>query len=138
MRYRALNSSGDFVFGRGMAEYLVNSPAAVAQAVQTALLLHQGEWFLDLTVGMPWETQVIGYNTKSLYDAAIKNQILGVQGVRSILAYSSSLNTATRLLSVQVTINTIFGQTTTSINAFVPPHGYGIDPYGEFPYGGSL
>lgn len=91
MRYRALTSTGDYRLGRGSQEFLVNTPACVGQAVLTALLLHQGEWFLDLTVGMPWETQVLGKGTLSLYDAAIKAAILNVQGVKSILSYESIL-----------------------------------------------
>jgi len=94
MRYRALDANGDYSFGLGPQEYLANSPQTVAQAVLTALLLHQGEWFLDITAGMPWETQVLGFGTGSLYDAAIKNAILGVEGVASIVSYSSALGVA--------------------------------------------
>lgn len=111
MRYRKLDPQFDYVFGQGPQEFLVNSPACVAQAVRTALLLHQGEWFLDVTAGMPWETQVLGYGTQSLYDAAIKAVIGAVQGVQAILSYSSSLDISKRVLTVSATINTTFGQT---------------------------
>lgn len=138
MRYRSLTSSGDYTFGHGPTEFLVNSPATVAQAVTTALLLHQGEWFLDVTAGMPWETQVLGYGTQSLYDSAIKATILGVEGVQSIVSYSSSLNRATRALTVNVTLNTIYGQTSLSANVSGGiSGGYGIQPFGgPGPYGG--
>lgn len=111
MRYRALTTDGDYTFGAGPSEYLVNSPATVAQAILTALLLHEGEWFLDSTAGMPWETQVLGYNTQSLYDAAIKNCILSVEGASSFESYSSSLNKTNRGLTVNAIVNTIYGQT---------------------------
>lgn len=94
MRYRALTQTGDYSFGRGPQEYLANSPQCVAQAVLTALLLHQGEWFLDVTAGMQWETQVLGLRTGSLRDTAIRNCILGVQGVNKILSYQSVLGQA--------------------------------------------
>lgn len=136
MRYRKLTTTGDFTFGAGATEYLVDSPDCVAQAVLTALLLHQGEWFLDVTVGVPWETEVIGYGTRALYDAAIKAAILGVQGVNSIISYSSFLDTVKRALSITATIETIFG-----IGAISPVFtltGYGISPYqGGTPYGGG-
>lgn len=114
MRYRALTASGDYSFGLGPSEFLINTPATVAQAILTGLLLIQGEWFLNLLAGMPWFTQVLGFNTQSLYDPAIKNQILSTQGVASIASYSSSFNSAKRNLSVQATVNTIYGQVTIS------------------------
>lgn len=136
MRYRALDKNGDMQFGKGRSEeFLVNSPACVAQAVLTALRLHQGEFFLDATKGVPYETQILGYGTASLYDAVIKNAILGVQGVSSILAYSSSLNRANRTLSVSVTINTIYSGAAISVSLST---GYGYLGYGELPYGGAL
>jgi hypothetical protein len=133
MRYRTLDSAGDFVLGRGPNEYLVNSSQCVAQAVKTALLLHRGEWFLDLQKGIPYETEILGYGTASLYDAVIKNAILGVQGVASILSYSSVRNPTTRALTVAATINTIYGAS--SFSVFLS--GYGVEPYSEFPYGGG-
>lgn len=137
MRYRALTSTGDYSFGLGVQEFLVDTPATVAQAILTTLLLHQGEWFLDVTVGMPWETQVEGFNTASLYDAAIKNAILGTQGVQSIVNYSSSLNPTTRNLTVNCTVNTIYGPATISFGTAPGLSGYGIGPFNEFVYGGG-
>lgn len=115
MRYRALSPSGDYTFGRGQGNFLVNSPACVAQAVQTALALAQGEWFLDKTAGVPWATQILGYGTGPLYDLAIKDAILAVEGVDSITAYSSQLNAATRALTVTATIATIYGAATVTL-----------------------
>jgi len=111
MRYRALDSNGDYTFGKGNANYLVNSPACVAQAVRTALLLIQGEWFLDTTAGMPWNTKVLGFHSKDVYDITIKSVISAVQGVTAIVNYSSSLDPTRRALTVSVTINTQFGVT---------------------------
>ena len=132
MRYRTLDANGDYVFGHGPGEFLVNSSAAVAQAVLTDLLLHRGEWFLDTTIGMPWETQVLGYGTQSLYDSAIKTEVLGVQGVLAILSYSSSLNRVTRQLTVSMTISTVYGTATlTNVGiGIVAGAGFGLQAYG--------
>lgn len=111
MRYRKLDANGDYVFGHGSIDFLVNSSAAVGQAIETALRLIQGEWFLDTLAGVPYYTQILGYNTQSLYDTVIKNAIRNVQGVVSIVSYSSFLNAATRVLSISATVNTQFGQT---------------------------
>lgn len=111
MRVRALTSTGDMKFGNGGSDFLVNSPAAVAQLVETGLLLWRGEWFLDLTVGTPYMTDVLGYGTKALYDIAIQNQVLGTQGVTGISSYSSTFNSAARSLTVTMTVQTQFGET---------------------------
>lgn len=111
MRYRSLSPDGDYVFGQGTSEFLINTPAAVAQAVKTRLGLAQGEWFLDLNEGTPYSTEILGENTQAVYDQAIKDRILGTDGVTSIEDYESLLNTETRALTVSCKINTIYGQT---------------------------
>ncbi|SEU36129.1 hypothetical protein SAMN03159335_05380 [Burkholderia cepacia] len=112
MRYRKLDADGDFVFGGSANDFLVNSPDAVAQAVITRLRLHRGEWFLDTTAGMPWDTDVLGKYTSGKYDAAIRTCILGTQGVTELTSYSSTADPETRVLTVTATINTIYGTTT--------------------------
>lgn len=113
MRYRTLSPNRDFIFGQGAAEFLVDSPAAVAQAVHTRLRLSKGEWFLDTTDGTPYATEILGAGTQSLYDSAIKGRVLGTPGVTSIDAYSSSLD-QNRALLVTMTISTQYGPATLS------------------------
>lgn len=110
MRYRAQDANGDYQFGQGPVEFLVNSPAAVAQAVKTRLLLLTGEWFLDTSQGTPYATEVLGKGTAPTYDLVIRERILDTQGVVSIVAYSSTLDPVTRKLSIQATIDTIYSQ----------------------------
>lgn len=105
MIYRRLDSNGDYQVGL----FLANTPAAVAQAVQTRLLLWRGEWFLDTTDGTPWLQGILGHNTN--YDLEIQRRILDTPGVTEIIRYSSNVNSA-RELSVTATINTIYGQAT--------------------------
>ncbi|MFP3756782.1 hypothetical protein SB751_23100 [Cupriavidus sp. SIMBA_020] len=112
MRYRKLSATGDYVFGGQHADFYKDTPEAVGQAVLTRLRLLRGEWFLDKAEGMPWSTEVLGKYTNGTYDAAIRQRILGTQGVQQITAYSSSLDTQKRALSVTATISTIYGTTT--------------------------
>ncbi len=108
MKYRKLDANGDYTLGTG-SDFLVDSAAAVAQAVQTRLFLHTGEWFLDLTDGTPWRTEVLGKYTQQSYDAVIKARILDTPGVNQIVSYSSSFNAATRTLSVSVSLASVYG-----------------------------
>lgn len=111
MRYRALDTTGDMSFGRGAANFLVNTPDAVAQAVKTRLLLLRGEWFLDVSEGTPYSTEVLGTGTQPLYDMAIRERILGTEGVVEITRYSSALDRNARSLAITATISTKYGAT---------------------------
>lgn len=118
MRYRLLDGNGDYTFGRGGGNFIANSPATVAQSVLTRLKLYQGEWFLDRAEGTPWLQQVLSAqarNTVPLYDQAIRMRVLRTPGVTGIATYSSHLDTATRALSVDMTVDTEFGQAQLSV-----------------------
>lgn len=114
MRVRKQDSAGDFVWGHQQNDFWLNAADGVAQAIKTRLLLFRGEWFLDVTDGTPWTTQVLDKYTQDQYDAAIQDRILGTSGVVQITAYSSSVNTTARTLTVTATVNTIYGTATLS------------------------
>lgn len=116
MRYRALDENGDMQFGGGAGQWMVNSPEAVAQAVKTRLLLMAGEWFLDVTEGTPYSTEILGEHTATTYDWAIRNRIALTPGVSEIQSYASQLDSDTRALSVQATISTIYGTATIAVS----------------------
>lgn len=109
MRVRAMTASGDMTFGQGGANFLVNSPQAVAQLIKTRLNLWTGQWFLDLSAGTPYATQVLGSNTRSRYDAAIQAVILDTPGVLALASYNSNYNGVTRVVTIQATVNTQYG-----------------------------
>jgi hypothetical protein len=111
MRYRALSPTGDYTFGQGPSEMLVDSPDAVAQAVQTRLQLWEGEWFLDLTEGTPYESKILGTNRQDTHDQAVQERILGTQGAASIAEYAS-VTDSDRNLTINATVNTVYGATT--------------------------
>jgi hypothetical protein len=133
MKYRKLDSNGDYSWGHGDQDFLIDSPAAVAQAITTTLKLFQGEWFLDLTAGVPWFTQVGGFNTQDIYDTIVKDAIRNVGGVLSITKYQSSLDTRTRDLTINVSGQSEFGSFTVSTTTNLS--GYGVGGYGMSPYG---
>lgn len=107
MRYRALDENGDYTFGRGKDNFLVNSPDMVRQSIQTRLLLIRGEWFLDKTEGTPWD-KVIGKGTNKTHDLVIQTRILQTKGVSSIVQYQSQVDPVTRSLSIAALVITIY------------------------------
>lgn len=112
MRYRRLDANGDYTFGHQQADFYINQPEAVGQAVQTRLALFTGEWFLDTTDGTPWRTDVLGKYTQNHYDIVIKERIIDTPGVKSLDSYASTFDRDARALRVQATITTIYGTTT--------------------------
>lgn len=126
MRYRQLDKNGDYTFGQGLANFLIDDVEAVAQAILTRLKLDAGQWFLDLTEGLPLYTQIVGRNTgarsqsgTAIYDQAIRKRVLGTQGVVRIVRYSSNLS-AQRRLTVEMTVQTIYGPVTLTTILLAP------------------
>lgn len=109
MKYRKLTADGDYSFGKGIANFFSNSPEAVAQAIQTALQLVQGEWFLDVNAGVPYQSKVFGMGTKASYDLTIQSTVLNVSGVLRIAKYSSQIDPATRRADVACIVDTVYG-----------------------------
>lgn len=130
MRYRKLSPTGDYVFGQGSLNFFINTPAGVAQAVKTSLLLWLGEWYLNIEDGVPYLVGIIGKHSQTSADAIIQQTILGVtvldsltlsptQAVVSIDNYSSSINPLTRAYNVTATLNTIYGPTELQVQNYV-------------------
>lgn len=112
MKYRKLDANGDYVLGRGNAGFLIDSPEAVVQAVITRLRLAAGEWFLNITEGVPYLTDILGYGNMLKYDFVIQETIKNTQGVSNVDQYASYYNSQTRKVTITATISTIYGSTT--------------------------
>jgi hypothetical protein len=120
MRYRKLRQpphtnvfnfmGGEYSFGHGALDFYIDVPEAPAQAALTRMYLYQGDWFLDTSDGMPWNTQVLGHKTFNTRDPAIRSRILGTQGVTGISSYSSNVNRDQRAFSVNAEIDTVYGK----------------------------
>lgn len=117
MRVRKLDANGDYSIGQGEANFWINSPEGVAQKVQTRLGLWEGEWFLDKTIGTPYLQQILGYNTASLRDIALRTVILETNGVTALTNYSSVVSG--RNLIVSGTITTTFSKTPVPFQAVI-------------------
>lgn len=125
-RYRALDANGDMTFGRGAANFLVDSPAAVAQAILTRLNLWTGEWWLDLSIGTPWLQQILGKpRGPGSPDAAIRQRILTTPYVTNLTDYASNYNPTNRSWVVSCKVFTAFGQVTN------PQPGISVTPSGS-------
>jgi hypothetical protein len=109
MRYRKLTATGDYQFGQQQADFWINQPEAVAQAVTTRLRLNVGDWFLDTTDGMDWKGKVLGNRTVSTRDITLRARALLTPGVNSILNYNSSFDANSRAYAASFSLDTIYG-----------------------------
>jgi hypothetical protein len=105
MIFRALSSSGDWLFGSGKDSYAKFNNAIIL-SIETSLRTFLGECFFAPDVGQPW-FDIIDYKNKDLIVLTIKSaitQLYGVIGVNE-LEYTYDLN---RVLTIKYDINTMY------------------------------
>ncbi len=109
MRYRKLDANGDFSAGHGAADFHIDTPEAVAQAVLTRLRLWAGEWFLDTQEGTPYRERVLGVRKRLTAGPALKARIAATLNVSSVDSFSATYDGDTRALDVSADITTTYG-----------------------------
>lgn len=112
-------STHDILITDGRAA-LVTGSEEVAQRIKTRLLLVKGEAIPDASQGVDYFGRVFGGNgarRKAVADAELKRVLLTTDGVRRLTAWSSTLNRATRSLTISARVEYDDGTTgTLSIN----------------------
>lgn len=107
MIIRALDTKGDWTFGRGKQNYL-SSQKAIMENIQTRLYSFLNDAFWDINSGIDWPRLLGTRSTQQeiiLTARAIILQSYGVTGVNHI---SISYYGNTRNLILQYNINTIY------------------------------
>lgn len=115
MRVRKLSPTGDMTWGSGILNFWVDVPDGVGQKVQTSLLLWLGEFYLDVTVGMPWIQGVLGYHSQDTADAIVQDYVLNIDNVTGIENFVSQSNQAVRSYTASFLLDTIYGKTTVQV-----------------------
>lgn len=111
MRYRKQDENGDYTFGNGLNNFHIDNIDAVAQAIDTRLKLWMGEWFGDVTDGTGWSQAILGKHSQNLYELTLRQRVLETRGVLGIQGFQSQLEPNTRKLTVNMLVDTIYGQT---------------------------
>lgn len=109
MKYRRLDADGDYTFGAGQANYLIDQEAC-AQAVKTRLLLFLAEWWEELTDGLPLWQKILGWRDITTAEQAIKERILNTQHVRKITFYQSFWDGESRQYIFNCALDTDYGE----------------------------
>lgn len=109
---RKLDSDGD------ITHVMLTGDDAIRQTVICEIKVILGEWFLDISKGIPWIAQpnatarpILGVLPADLPygEALIKAKILSCPGVASIAAFSFTFNHNTRAAIVKAEVTTITG-----------------------------
>lgn len=105
MTFRALDSNGDWVFGRGVNSYTKNNEA-IGLDIKTRLQSWVNDCFFALTEGIDWYNRLGKKDQRALLELDIRRIILQTEGVTGILEFDTILND--RSLSVYYSVETIY------------------------------
>jgi hypothetical protein len=85
----------------------------IAQKIRHTISVFLGEWFMDRTIGIPYipGEDVDRSMHRRMIETALQVRIGEVEGVEKFLSFYSSLNTATRILTVDFTVQIDTGET---------------------------
>ena len=119
MRVRAQDENGDYTIGSGSANFLVDSTEFTQQMVGDYLGLFEGEWFLDITRGLPLFQDIVGYSNPATRDLVTKSRILETPSVNSIETFSSTTDAEVRDYEIQGSVQSQFSKTPVPIGPVV-------------------
>jgi hypothetical protein len=109
---RKLDTNHDPIYGNGQADFLTDRDA-VAQLIDTSLLLLQGEWWNDLAAGLPLFQRIIGVsgvgNNPQIAALLIQHTIMNVPYVNAIANVQLSYDPLTRGFTYSCDVYTAFG-----------------------------
>ena len=109
--YLRLDSEYDPVF---VPQASLTDLAAVTQAIETTLALYQGEWFGNLSLGVPMFQDILGtpgsLKSQSTINLILSRAIKGVPYVAGVINPTVTYNPVTRKLTYTAIAQTSFGQ----------------------------
>ncbi len=107
MIIRALDSSNDWTFGKGIQNYL-REVDALKLNIRTRLKSWKGDCFYSTAEGVDYNN-FIDVCTKDFLDRDMKRVILQTEGVLKITEFISTLDRTSRELTIEARIATIYG-----------------------------
>lgn len=115
MKYRKMDENGEYIFGHGKYDFLLNSEA-VAQAIKTKILLLKREWWEDVLIGTPLFNGMLSSRMsneqKTAIDLILRDRIMEVENVETIIEFKSEFDNVKRAYSMRCKVETSFGDTT--------------------------
>lgn len=102
----ALDASRDLVFvpdEKGRVDMKpITGAERIAQALGIRLRAWMGEWYLNLTYGVPYIESILGKQRQELILSVLRAQIITVPGIQQIETLTLDLSNPSRVLTVGV------------------------------------
>lgn len=116
MKYRKLDSNGDYTFGNNNADYVTDLDAVV-QAIRTKILLFYGEWWEDIGIGIPMFQSLIGQvNPEGLKQSATLLLTKRIQELNEVTSVNNiDLKIEKRTISFSADVDTVYGQASVEV-----------------------
>ncbi len=108
MRFRALDSNHDWLFGKGKQDYSSDA-LAIAYSIKTKILSWYRDCFFDMEKGVDWKNILGSKVSKDDADSAIKRIISTEEGVTELTFFESSM--AGRVYTCAARLKTIYNET---------------------------
>jgi hypothetical protein len=85
----------------------------LSQKIRHTISVFSGEWFMDRTIGIPYiPGEDAGKDMhRRMIETALQVRIGEVQGVEKFISFSSQVDKATRMLTVEFTVQIDTGET---------------------------
>ena len=106
---RAIDSDGDWEFGKGKSSYKLAQNAIILNII-TKLNEWKTDCFFAQNSGIDWKTRMTTTNQKPLLDNELRRLIVGVTGVLKINSFTSDLTN--RQYTANYNITTIYSTNT--------------------------
>ena len=105
MKFRNLDSDGDWSFGNGRNCYVAGNQA-IGLNIKTRLLSWFGDCFFDMAAGIDWLNRLGSKNQRKLLEADLKRVIVSSFGVTGINNFDTVLNV--RAFTANYSVNTAY------------------------------
>lgn len=111
---KAINGDNDIYISNGSFA-TVDGRNEVAQLTTTRLRSFLGEWFLNTSTGVNYYGIVFATPIDlAAIDNEFRSIIINTTGVNELTSYSSTVDSAARLLKIEFTATSIYGQVSVS------------------------
>lgn len=124
---RALDQTGDWTFGGGTSNYLINSSqaimsnnSAVGQQIRCRLLEFSGNCFWNPQAGLDWKTLLGQRNNQQLINLQAASVISNTPGVTFLQQLNVNLNRNTRQLTITWVVTTVYSVFSSSFSTTIP------------------
>lgn len=112
MRFRNLDSNGDWTFGKGNNNYAINNKA-IGLNIRTRILSWVGDCFFDLDAGIDWVNRLGSKNQRALLELDLRNIILQTEGVTGLLEFNTVL--VGRKFTADYSVQTVYSKSYTDL-----------------------